>query len=777
MSRMLGMNVAITALAAVVACAPFAYAGTIEDKEAFAGASWIGENGETEMAWSYNEAKRSRGIVGAKGRHWEEIRSPLPKRCPRFRKTFSLGPEPVVKAQVFVTGLGFYELWVNGRKADPFRVLAPGVTSRDRVLADRYDVAALLRPGERNTVGIWLAPGYSDDFSRFSKWVWLAPKRAILKLDVELADGSRTAVVTDSTWETTPESPILSASIYHGEIYDAAREDPAWATPGGRKEGWRAVSVFPNGPHALFFDAPPVRMSDPRPPEKIVETAPGVFTVDFGQNRAGFVSVKVRGPKGTCIQVKTSELLGMDGKIDPWTNYGAKSTDEFILAGTGDVEEYVPRFTYHGFRYAEIRGWPGRPQKDDLVAWAVHADLKCASSFRCSDETLTKLHNAAKWSMLSNFMSYPSDCCMRDERTPCLMDSQVYEDAACEFFDMREYYRRWLDGIRHVRGGAPSWTGDAATLPFRLWRYYGDDVALGRDLEAVAAYADSQLKGHPDYIFTEGHGDWCAPNDGKNYYKNVELVSSSVFCSILGQTAEALRHLGKVEEAKTFAARFEAGKASFNNKFYDKGTHTYGDGSQAASVLPLALGLVPEGERASVSAQLLARIRGKDGGKIDTGIFGTRYVGEVLCDLGECDLLLDMYTQTNYPGFGYMFANGATTLWEQWSFKGGMNSHNHAMFAGGAEWLYSRLAGIRPSKPGYSEVLVKPCYPKRLSFVEATRITPHGEVKVRWDRGTDGYVTVRITIPDGVSLATFEFPSGERCGLVKGENEIRVAGK
>ncbi|MBQ9741506.1 MAG: family 78 glycoside hydrolase catalytic domain, partial [Kiritimatiellae bacterium] len=408
------MNVvAIAELTIVVACISLSCAGSIGDNGAFAGASWIGENGETETEWSYNEAKRNRGVAGAKGRHWGEIKSPLPKHCPRFRKTFALRSGSVAKAHLCVAGMGFYELWVNGRKADPSRVLAPGVTSRDRVLADRYDVSALLRPGEMNTIGLWLAPGYSDDFSRFSKWVWMAPKRAILKLDVQFVDGGRMSVATDSTWEITPKSPIRFASIYHGEIYDAAQEDFSWATPHGKNEGWRAVSVFQNGPPVVFVDAPPVRMSDPRPPEKIVETEPGVFTVDFGQNRAGFVSINVRGPKGSRIKVRTSELIGENGKIDPWTNYGATSTDELILAGTGDFEEYVPRFTYHGFRYVEIRGWPGRPQKENLMAWAVHADVKCASTFRCSDETLMKLHNAASWSMLSHFMSYPSDCCNR----------------------------------------------------------------------------------------------------------------------------------------------------------------------------------------------------------------------------------------------------------------------------------------------------------------------------------------------------------------------------
>lgn len=770
------MKPVINFIAFAVFSALFVRAGESADRDAFEGASWIGENGVAEMSWRRADAMQCRGIAGRSGRGWREISSPLPKSCLRMRRTFPLAGGEIARAEACVAGTGFYELWINGRKADPSRVLAPGVAGGEKVLADRYDVSALLRTGGRNTVGLWLAPGYSDDFSSFCEWTWLAPKRALLRLEIEMADGSKTVVATDGAWETTIAGPVVSASIYHGEVYDAALEDPLWSAPQGSRDGWLPATVFPDGPRTVFTGMPPVRMSDPRPPVKIEETAPGVFTVDFGQNRAGFVSVRAKGPKGTRIRIRTSELLGGDGRIDPWSNYNARATDEFTLAGTGETEEYVPRFTYHGFRYAEITGWPGRPSKDDITGWAVHADVKTASSFACSDATLMKLHNAAKWSMLSNFMSYPTDCCMRDERTPCLMDSQVYEDAACEFFDMRGYYAKWLDDIRGERGGNPDWTGDAATLPLRLWRHYGDREALARSIGDVMAYVDSLLKEHPGFVFEKGFGDWCAPNEGtwKSYFRSPGLVNTALFCALLSQTADALAQLGRNDDAKRYAGLFEAAKAAFNERFFDRESRTYGDGTQTALVLPLAFGLVPEADRGETAARLVRRIRDVDGGKIDTGIFGTRYIGDVLCDIGECDLLLEMHSRPDGPGFGFMFAKGATTLWEQWSFKGAMNSHNHAMFSGGADWLYTRLAGIRPAKPGYAEVLVKPCYPAKISFVEASRDTPRGTVKVRWDR-TERGLEARVAIPAGVESAFFEFPDGARRRLEKGLNEIHVA--
>ena len=725
------------------------------------GARWIGEGGETNFAWRRKDAEKALGVTGVEG-HKMFLNSPLRKDCLRLRKTFALAAKTVRSAKVDVTGMGFYELWLNGRKVDPTRVLAPAMNNPESgVCVDTYDVAALVRDGAENTLGLWLAPGYSDDFSRFGA-MWLAPQRAILRLDVAYADGSSETVVTDGSWQSTRQGPIRAASIYHGEVCDAAQEDPAWATPAGKADGWREVCVFPDGPQLIRTAQPPVRMSDPRRPVSIRETAPGVFTVDFGQNRAGFVRLRAKGPKGTRIVLRTSELVGPDGKIDPWTNRRAKSTDEFVLAGTGAAEEYVPRFTYHGFRYVEIVGWPGRPTADDLEAFAVHTDVKPTSSFTCSDPMLNWLHNAATWSMLSNFASFPTDCCMRDERTACRMDSQAYEDAACQFFDMRTYYAKWLDDGGCPAGGNPDWTGDIVTLPHRLWLYYGEEKPFLKRYPAAKSYVDGMLKTHPDGICRDGYGDWCAPNAGtwKDYFNDPEVVNTAIFCKILAETAELAVRAGATGDAKRYRAAAAQARANFHKTFYHPETATYGDGSQTTAVIPLAFGLVPADCRAAVEAALLKRIRGKDGKKLDTGIYGTRYIGEVLCDLGEVDLLLELYSQPEYPGYGFMRAQGATTLWEQWTFRGGMNSHNHAMFAGGASWLYTHLAGIRPAKPGYAEILLKPLFPKKLTSLAAKRLTPQGEVVVDWRR-EQGKVVLEVAAP-AKTPTRLQLPDGRR---------------
>lgn len=725
----------------------------------FDGARWIGHPDEPETAWRRGDAEKARGVTGVEG-HKLFLDRPLPKNCLRLRKRFVLPGKGIRKASVAVTGMGFYELWLNGRKVDPTRVMAPVMTDPGRgVLYDVYEVGNLLNADGANAIGIWLSPGYSDDFSRFG-WLWLSPKRAILKLQVSYADGTSESIASDGTWDATTDGPILKASIYHGEIYDASQEDADWATPEGSPGKWKAAFAFPDGPDLIRSCAPAIRMSDPRRPVSLRETSPGVWTADFGQNRAGFVRVRARGPKGTRIVMRTSELVGEDGKITPWTNRRAESKDEFILAGTGGVEEYTPRFTYHGFQYVEISGYPGKPTPDDFEAFAVHADVKPTSSFRCSDETLNWLHNAATWSMLSNLVGYPTDCCMRDERTACRMDSQVYEDAACQFFDMRTFYAKWLDDSGCPTNGNPDWTGDAITLPHRLWWFYGEKDEFVRRYPVAKAYVDGLMKTHPDYIFKEGYGDWCAPNKGtwKDYFNDVELVNTALFCKILKETAYLAKLSGAMEDAKRYSDMFSSAKQAFHRYFYHPETCSYGDGSQVTFVLPLAFGLVPNDCRDQVTKAFVRRIREHDGSKLDVGIYGTRYIGEVLCDLGEVDLLLHLYSQLEYPGFGFMRANGATTLWEQWTFKGGMNSHNHAMLSGGTSWFYTHLAGIRPAKPGYAEILLKPLFPKRLDSLSASRITPNGKVSVDWRR-VNGMVKLTVSVPPAVP-ARLVLPDG-----------------
>lgn len=681
----------------------------------------------------------------------------IPNNAIQVRKTFQLKKQEIRHAVASVCGLGFYELWLDGQKADPFRVMAPGMTDPSRAsLFDTYDVTARLKETSgAHTIGLWLAPGYADDFSQWG-WHWRKSKRGILHLNIVYADGSRETVVTDGSWELRDQSEILSASIYGGETCDARQADADWCRPTGRKDGWRPVVVHSLGEAGRLVanDAPPVWRCFPRKPQAIVETKPGVFVADFGQNRAGFVEMRVKGPAGTTVRLHTSELVGKDGNIDPWTNRNAASTDVFTLAGTGEVETYCPRFTYHGFRYVEITGWPGRPTADDLTAWAVYASVQPTGYFTCSDNGLNQFVNAANWSMLSNFVSYPTDCPMRDERTPCQMDSQAYEDAALEYFELSRYYSKWLDDIQGARGN-PDWTGDACTLPMRLYWATGDVRILEDRYADMKGQVDDLVKKVPTLVYKDGFGDWCAPNKGtwESYHNDVPLVNTAIFCDMVKRVADAAEVLGRTDDVRTYRALRARAVAAFNKEFYHPDTKTYGDGSQATSVLPLAFDLVPPGERTAVYAKLVETIHTVDKDRVNVGIYGMRYLGDVLCDGGDADLFVKLMTQPDYPGFGYMFAHGATTLWEQWSFRGPMNSHNHAMFSGALYTVMTRLGGLRAGAPGWSAVTVAPVFPATLAKAREWRMTPHGFLSVSWRRDARGRPVVVLSRPPFVPLA------------------------
>jgi len=670
-------------------------------------------------------------------------RPPLPKDCPRLRKTFTL-EKPVRRATAAVCGLGFYELYLNGAKADG-RVLAPPNTPySQRLLFDTIDVTPLVKQGA-NAVGLWLAAGYSDDYSQWG-WKWESSKRAILQLDVVYEDGTTASVVSDESWKVGA-SPLTFASLYDGEVYDAALETPGWSEASFSAEGWNPVRVLaPTSAKFLPNVMPPLRVVQTIRPARVSEPKPGVFVFDMGQNFAGWVRLRAHGPRGTRITLRHSELLGGDGMIDPWTNRRAKATDSFLLAGA-DSETYEPRFTYHGFRFVEVTGYPGQPTLDDITGCVVHADVQPAGTFVTSDATLNQIHSNCLWSMRSNLMSIPTDCCMRDERTPCQMDSLAYEDAALCNFWMDRFYAKWIDDIRGGRGN-PDWNGDTVFLPWRLYLQYGDLRILETNYENMRAFVEALHAKVPGHVCAEGFGDWCPPNDGswQGYHGDVTEVNTCLYAALTRIVSQTAARLMKPDDAARYAQLAAEIARAFHEKRFRDATGEYGDGSQSTAILPLALDVVPPDKRRTVFDRLTATIREKNKGRLDTGIFGTRYLGDVLCDFGEADLAVSMLTQPEYPGFGFQIAQGATTLWEQWTIKGGMNSHNHAMFAGVDATFFTRLAGITALQPGFAEIGIRPVMPKGLTFVEATQETVRGRVSVRWQR-RDGAVSLDLTIP------------------------------
>ena len=740
--------------------------------------------------------RQDSGVDGAKwigeppdGTVWTGVATnqpPLPKDTVRFRKTFSLRQGRIASAVVTSCGLGFSEVWINGAKADPDRMLAPCVCNYEkRVLTVEQDVTSLVRPGTENTVGIWVSPGFADDFNRHG-WRWLWPKRTILRLDVKFADGTTQSVTTDGTWEFTGDTPIPNVSYYQGEMYDASREDPDWCRPSGSQAKWRPVAVLPPprspGGEELAVErheGPPVRVCETFRPKKIIKGWSQAddstkWTIDFGQNLSGVCEIRVKGKKGVRIDIRHAEEME-NGELATFTLRNARQQDTFILAGTGEREFFRPRFTCHGFRYVEIFGWPGELVADDIAMRAVRADVRATAGFNSSSTTLNWLFNAAKWTLLSNLLSYPSDCCDRDERTPCRGDSMKSEVSAMRFFDMRSFYRKWLEDIKDDERPVPIVTGDLIMLPWRMWYWYGDREALERRYPDMTRLANYFLMQFPDYVAGKehGYGDWCHPNNKKwsDYFCEVKAVESAAFYRELVAMRDSAAALGKTDDAALWAEHAEKAKTAYNATFYNPATHVYSNGLQVNYLLPLAYGLVPDEDRAAVTAKLVESIRGRDGCRLTTGGTGTRHLVEVLCDAGEPDLAFHLVTQPEYPSPEYMRSRGATTLWEQWYYEQAMNAHSHMMFTGLGSTLLTCFAGIRPVKPAYAEVEIRPACPVKLDFVEAWQDTPSGKVSVSWRRGGKA-IDFSIEVPDGMK-ATLRLPDGSARPLSPGANSVR----
>ncbi|MFJ2197376.1 family 78 glycoside hydrolase catalytic domain [Streptomyces violaceusniger] len=710
--------------------------------------------------------------------------------APLLRKEFSLDKK-VAGARVYVAGLGFHELRLNGAKVGD-RVLAPANTPYDRrVLYDTYDVTKELREGG-NTVGLWLGHGYGENFSRYG-FRWNGRRQAVMLLDVTFTDGTRRRLTTDPSW-TWSIGPITADDLYDGESYDARKEQDGWDEPGFDDRSWDNVSMVDAPRGSPRSDTmPPLRVTDTLRPRKVTEIRPGTYVYDFGQNIAGWARLSAKGETGTRITMRTAEELNADGTLDTATNRDAAATDTFTLAGTGRRETYEPRFTYHGFRYLEVAGSPGTADLGDVRARVVHADVASTGAFTSSSEDLNRIWKNNRWSILNNSMSTPTDTPVRDERTPPAMDVQVYRDAATREFGMDGFYAKYLQDLPpgtalpsdDVKAQYPDMAGGQVTLAWTLYEQYRDRDVLETAYPDMKRFVDRNATEVPGLIWPadKGFGDWCPPdhgpqaNDGMgsptagDCTSEVSLVNTALSYQQARAAAKAAGVLGHRRDARHFESLAGRIKNAFNTHFLNEAGDTYGSGRQVTSILPLAFGLVPADKVADVGDQLARTIVEHDARHLDTGIFGTRYLVDALARTGRTDLAMTMLHQRTYPGFGFQLAKGATTTWEQWLYRSSMETHDHAMFAGINTSLYTVLSGIRPTEPGYRTIAVEPRIPGSLDQVSASQETVRGRVAAGWKK-TGDTLRLTVTIPAN-SRAVVRVPLTHRGDRVQAPTDVR----
>lgn len=713
----------------------------------------------------------------------------LPARY--FRRQFILSKK-VRRAMVHYSGLGSSELYLNGSKVGD-HVLSPALTDYDKhVLYESFDVTSQLSQGP-NSIGLILGNGRF--YSPRGAAAGLPGTRnfgypkARLQLNIAFEDGSSTQVVSDESWKVTATGPIRANNEYDGEEYDARMELGNWSKPGFDDSRWETAQLVstPQGVLAAQM-AEPLRVTETLKPVSVKKLAPGVFIFDLGQNMVGWCRLHVSGPKGAEVHLRHAETLNADGSLYVANLRGARAEDVYTLKG-GDAEVYEPRFTYHGFRYVEVTGYPGEPAAAAIEGRVVHDDMSRAGDFTSSNALLNKIHHNMFWGIRGNYRSIPTDCPQRDERQGWLGDRSQVSRSESYMFDVAAFYTKWmtdLEDSQHSDGSVPdvspnywqlynddlTWPGTLVYVHGMLYDQYADRRVLAHGYDAMKKWiAHERTFLNNGLISKDQYADWCVPPEDPKLIHSQDparvtdktLIASAYWYHLLRTMSRYARILDRPTDAADFDKLADASKDAFQRKFFRLESSRYDNGTQSSSILPLYFGLVPDDFRPAVVKNLVDNIVQKSQGHVGTGLVGAQWLMRTLSDNGHADLAYQIATQKTYPGWGYMAEQGATTIWELWNGNTAdpaMNSGNHVMQIGDlAVWMYEYLAGMRtdPEQPGFRHAIIRPYPAGDLTFVKASHRTMYGELASSWKR-ENGKLTLEVTIPPNTA-ATVWVPS------------------
>ncbi|MCK2220251.1 glycoside hydrolase family 78 protein [Actinomadura sp. ATCC 31491] len=718
-----------------------------------------------------------------------------------LRRDFALRG-PVASARLYVTAHGLYEIELNGQVVGD-DVLAPGWTSYGHRLRYRtHDVTALLSEGA-NAVGATLADGWYRGRVGFhaGKTDLYGDRTALIaQLEVTYADGTTETVVTDGSWRCAP-GPVTAASLYDGEKHDARLEPAGWSSPGFDDSAWRPADVLAHDPALLVAPTgPPVRRTETLSPAEVLTGPSGETILDFGQNLAGRLRIRVQGPAGHTVTLRHAEVLE-DGALALRPLRNAAATDQYTLRGDAEPETYEPRFTTHGFRYAQIDGWPGGPL--DVVAVVCHTDMRPTGDFDCSEPLLNRLHDNVRWSMRGNYVDLPTDCPQRDERLGWTGDIQVFAPAAAFLYDCAGPLSSWLADLAAEQGElgtvppyvpwvpllfppqpTAAW-GDAAVLvPWLLYQRTGDLGLLGRQYPSMAAWVEevAGLAGE-DHLWDEGFqfGDWldpaAPPDDPGRARTDHALVATAYHAWSARIVADAAALLGRDADAARHRELAERVRAAFRREFVTPSGRLACD-TQTAYALALCFDLLDGPGQRERAGRRLAELVAEDDHRIGTGFVGTPLICDALASVGAYDTLYGLLTQRNCPSWLYPVTMGATTIWERWDSMlpdgsinpGEMTSFNHYALGAVADFLHRTVAGLAPGAPGYRELVVRPRPGGGLSRARATLDTPYGRAEAGWSRA-GGRLELRVVVPPNAT-ATVHLPSDTETGDGSGDGAV-----
>jgi len=747
-----------------------------------------------------------------------------PMPATMVRKSFAIGGA-VKRATVYVTGLGLYELHLNGRRVGN-HLLAPEFTAYDkRIQYQAFDVTDLVVTGE-NAVGAMLGDGWNGEYffgmpMRQAQRPFGGRRGLIMRLDVELADGRTQMIVTDASWRATRNGPLCSGSLYNGEVYDARMEMPGWDRAGFDDRLWnQAVPAdYLASANLVWQRNEPIQVVQELKPVKMTEPKAGVFVFDMGQNMVGWCRVVVRGPAGTTVTLRYAEMLNDDGTIYTANLRAARQTDTYTKR-TGDEEIYEPHFTYHGFRYVELTGleykpWrynPSyKPQASDVVGRVFHSAAPEAGRFQCSSDLTNQIMHMIVWVQRGNLHGIPTDCPQRDERAGWMGDIQAFSQTAMFNMDVAGFFSKWVLDVRDSQtdegrypnfapmdrtrwaGGTPAWADAGTVVPWRMYQNYGDTRMLEEHYESARRWVDYVHSKNPNLLWEKALGsnfnDWLNGDTlvMEGWPKTGGAVPSRVLATaFLAHSAEIVAKmaavLGRPDEARKYGRLFEGIKAAFNEKYVKPDGRIEGD-TQAGYALALQFNLLPDALRPKAAKHMVDQFA-RYNGHMSTGIQTSHRLMLELTRNGynkEAYRLLNLRT---CPSWGFMIDQGATTVWERWDgyVKGRgfqdpkMNSFNHWALGSVGEWIWRCVVGISPdeSNPGYKHFTIAPEPGGGLTWARGEYKSIRGAIISDW-RLENGAFRLDVTVPVNTT-ATVSLPTKD-AGSVTIDGEAASASR
>jgi alpha-L-rhamnosidase len=713
---------------------------------------------------------------------------PLPQPAASLRRMFDIS-KTVASARLYVTALGSYRAFLNGNRVSS-DVLTPDFTDyRKRVLYQTYDVTEYVNNG-KNVISALLGDGwYGSPLTWVGMHFFAPPNRLQAQLEVTYADGSHNTVVTDDSWKAST-SPIVESQIYGGETYDARQEKPGWQMPNFDDSHWSPAAIADAPSIALTSQpAAPVRVIENLAPKNVNVVANGAYVFDMGQNMVGWVTLKVKGVAGTKVHLRFAERVNPDGTIYTENLRNADATDTYILKGEGD-ETFAPHFTFHGFRFVEVTGFPGKPGLDTLkgdVLSSVSGDP--AATLTTSSELVNHMWEIGLWGQRGNYLSIPTDCPQRDERLGWMGDAGVFWRTGSYNFDVAAFSQKFIEDIVDAQTsqgaftnvspntlpfggggtegtsawnegmvGAPGWGDAGVIVPWTTWLQYADKSAIEKNWDAMQRWMEFIQSRNPDFIRKRGVGpnfaDWLAPDPNTNK----DLLATGYWALIANMMSQMAHATGREADAKHYEEVVENIRVAFQ-KAYIKDDGTVGTGTQTSYVVALYTKMAPDALEPVLVDKLVKDIEGRSW-HLSTGFLGTPFLLFTLANHGRTDVAYRLLLNETYPSWGYMLSKGATTWWERWNGDTGdpaMNSYNHYAFGSVIAWVYRYSAGIDTSlsAPGFKEIVVHPHLDSRMPSARAEYDSVYGKIVSDWKGTPTGPFSLRLVVPANTTAKVF----------------------